>query len=177
MTKFWIFVFAALAAVGCGNKPATERPAEKPISKPPKAEKPTSDTYRINPLRSLAVISAAVNGHKLRLYVADTPEKEQEGLMFVTAEELGPDDGMIFVFDAPSQQSFWMKNTLIPLDIAYLDSKGKIINILTMSALDESSYPSEGPASYAVELNADWFKNHAVKPGDRFDLSALHAPH
>ncbi len=177
MTKTWIIALAALAAVGCGNNQPKQPPAEKPIGKPPAAEKPTSDMYRINPLRSLAVISASVNGHKLRLYVADTPEKEQEGLMFVTAEELGPDDGMIFIFDAPSQQSFWMKNTLIPLDIAYLDSKGKIINILTMSALDESSYPSEGPASFAVELNADWFKNHGVKPGDRFDLSALKPAH
>jgi uncharacterized membrane protein (UPF0127 family) len=64
-----------------------------------------------------------------------------------------------------------MENTLIPLDIAYLDEKGKIVNIRQMQPLDRSPQPSSGPAKYAVEMNVGWFEKNGVKAGDQFDLS------
>jgi uncharacterized membrane protein (UPF0127 family) len=64
-----------------------------------------------------------------------------------------------------------MENTLIPLDIAYLDEKGKIVNIRQMPPIDRTPQPSSGPAKYAVEMNVGWFEKNGVKAGDQFDLS------
>ncbi len=91
--------------------------------------------------------------------------------MFVKSDELGDNEGMIFVFSTAAPLSFWMENTLIPLDIAYLDDKGKILNIRQMQPLDRSPQPSSGAAMYAVETNVGWFERNKVKAGDKFDLS------
>ncbi len=93
--------------------------------------------------------------------------------MFVTSQELGENEGMFFVFPNAQIRRFWMKNTVIPLDIAYLDPDGVIVNILTMEPLDESGYLSARPAQYALETGAGWFARNGVKPGDRVDLGRL----
>jgi len=93
--------------------------------------------------------------------------------MWIETDELGADEGMVFVFTADEERSFWMRNTLIPLDIAYLDSSGRILNIRTMQPLDESPQPSIGKARYAVETHAGWFKAKGVGSGAKFDLGSL----
>jgi len=107
------------------------------------------------------------------VYVADERAERADGLMFVEDDELGDDEGMVFVFSGEEQLSFWMENTLIPLDIAFLDASGKILNILQMKALDPTPQPSAGPAQYAVEMHVGWFEKKGIKAGDKFDLSAL----
>ena len=113
-----------------------------------------------------------VVAHKtLVLDVADTSDRQAYGLM--NRSKMAADEGMIFVFPNESTRSFWMKNTLIDLDIAYVNSKGVIIDIQEMKSgknvKDDSllpSYVSKQPAMYAIEMNKGWFKKNGIKVGD-----------
>ena len=81
-------------------------------------------------------------------------------------EELPENQGMLFVFESTRILSFWMRNTFIPLDIAFIDDAGKIVDIQRMEPLDESkSYTSAAPALYALEVNAGWFAKNTIKVG------------
>jgi hypothetical protein len=78
------------------------------------------------------------------------------------------DEGMLFIFEYPQMQSFWMRNTYLPLDIAFISEQGVIINILTMKPLDEGPrYRSLAPALYVIEANAGWFGQNGIKAGDQ----------
>jgi uncharacterized membrane protein (UPF0127 family) len=80
---------------------------------------------------------------------------------------LAPDSGMLFVFQQPETLRFWMKNTYIPLSIAYIDSKAVITDILEMAPLDTTTpYLASRAALYALEMNPGWFETHTIKPGD-----------
>jgi uncharacterized membrane protein (UPF0127 family) len=80
---------------------------------------------------------------------------------------LAPDSGMLFVFDSPEFQRFWMKNTLIPLSIAFIARDSVISDILEMAPLDTTTpYISTKLARYALEMNAGWFQSHDIRPGD-----------
>jgi len=107
-----------------------------------------------------------VGNTPLFVEVVQTDEERMRGLMF--REHLPEDQGMLFVFEVSRIQSFWMRNTFIPLDIAFIDSEGKIVDIQHMVPLDESkSYVSAAPALYVLEVNAGWFERHGVKVGER----------
>lgn len=96
--------------------------------------------------------------------IADRPELRQRGLMF--RKELPEDEGMLFVFERPEIQSFWMRNTYIPLDIAFIDEKGRITDIHQMKPLDEEPrYESSVPVPFAIELNQGWFARRGIKVG------------
>jgi hypothetical protein len=93
------------------------------------------------------------------------PEDRALGLMF--RRSLAPDSGMLFVFDSDDFQRFWMKNTLIPLSIAYITSDSLITDILEMAQLDTTTpYLSSKPVRYALEMNSGWFQSKGIKPGD-----------
>lgn len=82
-------------------------------------------------------------------------------------EQLPEDQGMLFVFEAAQIQSFWMRNTFIPLDIAFIDANGKIIDVQRMEPLDETrSYYSPAPVPYVLEVNAGWFERNGIKVGE-----------
>lgn len=104
----------------------------------------------------------------MQVEVADTDAERQRGLMERTA--LGENRGMLFVFEDERTLSFWMKNTLIPLSVAYIDSEGRIIDIQDMQPLDETSHPSAEPAQYALEVNQGYFAEHGVEVGDTAEL-------
>jgi uncharacterized membrane protein (UPF0127 family) len=110
------------------------------------------------------VVKMKIGRETFSLEVADTPKKQQLGLMH--RKSMPQDRGMIFVFPEEQERSFWMKNTLIPLDIIYLDAGGKVVSVKQMKPLDESSVPSDGPAKYAVELNQGAAKRAGVAAGD-----------
>jgi uncharacterized protein len=105
----------------------------------------------------------------LWVQIAADPVSRARGLMKRTT--LAPDGGMLFVFDSPAILSFWMRDTVLPLDIAFIGSDRRIVNILSMQPLDDKRlYRSSGPARYALEVNRGWFREHNVKPGDKVDF-------
>jgi uncharacterized protein len=96
--------------------------------------------------------------------IADTPQASENGLMF--RDSLPEDRGMLFIFEQPEKATFWMKNTKIPLSIAYIDSAGKILEIKSMNPLDETLVLSKSDqVAYALEVNQGWFARHGISPG------------
>ncbi len=106
-------------------------------------------------VRGQTVLSEAAVGEK----------KLEKGLMYRTS--LNENQGMLFVFPTAGIHPFWMKNTLIPLSIAFLDSQGKILNIEEMAPMTLTYHNPTTPAKLALEMNREWFTAHGVKPGDR----------
>jgi uncharacterized protein len=105
---------------------------------------------------------------RFQVEVADTPETRSRGLMFRT--HLAPDAGMVFLFDAPTSGAFWMKDTLIPLQIAFWDADGRIVAILDMRPCETDECPLYSPgATYvaALEVNAGRLDALGVQVGDR----------
>jgi uncharacterized membrane protein (UPF0127 family) len=96
--------------------------------------------------------------------VARTHEEKARGLMF--REKLGPNEGMLFVYEREEILSFWMKNTPLPLSIAFLDQKGKIVDIQHMESFSLRTHVSAFPAMYALEMNKNWFKKNGINVGD-----------
>lgn len=118
------------------------------------------------PQTGLAVITLDLAGKTLLAEVADTPQTEQIGLMF--RESLPENSGMLFVYRQPQQMGFWMKNTSIPLSIAFMDAAGTIQEIHDMQPFDEKGIrTTRSDLLYALEMNQGWFKNHAITPGTK----------
>jgi uncharacterized membrane protein (UPF0127 family) len=105
-----------------------------------------------------------IGGHRLIVEVAATPETRATGLM--NRFSLQPDHGMLFVFEAPQPLSFWMKDTYVPLSIAFVDARGRIVNIEDMRPQDESPHFSRGLALYAIEMRQGWFAAKGIGAGD-----------
>ncbi|MFZ5475542.1 MAG: DUF192 domain-containing protein [Myxococcota bacterium] len=113
---------------------------------------------------SAGTMSLGIGGTTVTVEVADDPGERERGLMYRDA--LGADAGMLFVYPEARERSFWMRNTKVPLSIAYLDSRGIVVHLADMTPHDESPVPSEAPAQYALEMNRGWFAAHGVKVGD-----------
>jgi uncharacterized protein len=112
-------------------------------------------------------VSSGERTTKLTVQVADTQEKRDKGLMFVG--KLPENEGMLFVFSGKTYGGFWMKNTLIPLSVAFLDSDGKILKILDMVPCKEDECPTYDPElsyHYAIEVILGWFEKNQIKVGD-----------
>lgn len=103
----------------------------------------------------------------LYIELADTPIKRECGLM--NRKHLPNNHGMLFKFHNPSFASFWMKDTYIPLDIAFLDDKGKILQIESMTPLSTRAIYSNYSCKYALEVNHGWFDKNGIKVGSRID--------
>lgn len=97
--------------------------------------------------------------------LARTPEEREQGLMY--RESLDEGRGMLFVFQGPEIRSFWMRNTLIPLDIAYIDENLRIIDIQAMEPQTEDPHPSARPAMFALEVPLGWFEKMGIRVGDQ----------
>ena len=106
-----------------------------------------------------------IDGQTLTVEVAATQQTRETGLM--NRFSLRQDHGMLFVFDAPQPLAFWMKNTYIPLSIAFIDGNGRILNIEDMRPQDESTHWSKGEARYAIEMRQGWFASKGIAAGDR----------
>jgi len=117
--------------------------------------------------KGLPVVELTIGKARLKAEVAADNNSRTVGLM--NRFSLQPDHGMLFVFAQSQPLGFWMKNTYVPLSIAYIDSKGVILNILDMKPHDESTHPSAGLALFALEMKQGWFKERGIGAGDRVD--------
>lgn len=110
-----------------------------------------------------------INGNPLTVELATTPTARGCGLS--RREELPKNHGMLFIFSDLQPRNFWMKDTFIPLSIAYLDKSGRIFSIQDMAPLQtERQYPSRRPAAYALEVNQGWFSRHGIEAGDVVEM-------
>jgi uncharacterized membrane protein (UPF0127 family) len=105
--------------------------------------------------------------HLIKAEVAAADAERQQGLMY--REKMPNNAGMVFVFDAPATQCMWMKNTLLPLSVAFIDANGRILNIEDMKPQTLDSHCSKGPVVYALEMNLGWFKQKNIKPGSSIE--------
>jgi uncharacterized protein len=97
--------------------------------------------------------------------VAQSPEQRALGLMH--RKDMPQHEGMLFVFEEAGPQCFWMKNTLLPLSIAFLADDGSIVNMADMKPLDESTHCSAKPVRFALEMNQGWFAKKGLKSGSK----------
>jgi len=124
--------------------------------------------------QKLPAITLGAGMHNIRAEVATTPEQHQIGLMFRTA--MGPNEGMLFIFDRPAQQCFWMKNTLIPLSVAFISDDGTVVNIEEMAPQTLESHCSVRPVRHVLEMNTGWFAKRGIKPGARLTGAPFGTP-
>ncbi|MFB3886046.1 MAG: DUF192 domain-containing protein [Thermodesulfobacteriota bacterium] len=101
--------------------------------------------------------------------VAKTPEERARGLM--GRRLLGRDEGMLFLFEREDYHGFWMKNTYVPLSIAFIDKEGRIVQITDMKPLSLETYDPPRPILYALEMNQGWFSVNGIKAGDVIKFS------
>ena len=120
------------------------------------------------PESTLTILNSVGESVEVPVEIADAPDEQQTGLMGRPA--LAEDSGMLFVFNDEQQRSFWMKDTLIPLSIAFIDSQGRIVDIQYMQPLDETPHLSAAPAQYALEVNQGFFTARGIQVGDTVGL-------
>lgn len=101
--------------------------------------------------------------YRIDAQVAETPEQRQTGLMY--RREMPQHEGMLFVFEQPATQCFWMKNTLLPLTAAFVADDGTIVNLADMQPLKTDSHCSTKPVRYVLEMNQGWFDHKKLKAG------------
>ncbi|MCW5936022.1 MAG: DUF192 domain-containing protein [Fimbriimonadaceae bacterium] len=192
-----ILFAAALFAVGCTNQEqatsAAPSPQYKIVTPTPELDKnPAPEQQeaasagagqdekqhrhvedRLFQLDDLAVAKVKVKDQTFNLWVMDTSRKREEGMMFLKDSDYKADEGMIFVFLQEQPLRFWMQNTLVDLDIAYIDKNGKMLNGYTMKALDTTTdYSSKGAGKYVIELKPGTLKKYGIQAGDKWIIPA-----
>ena len=177
-----VFLCLCLLAfsLGCGPKvrqykdeePASVTSVEKPISssRPTKSTNTDSSVQHANAKTKVkAIIFKTKSGKeapRLTVEVVDTPEGIRRGLMY--RKSMDKNHGMLFMMPQPRYQSFWMKNTHLPLSIAFIGDDMRIINICKMKPLDTGPrYRSKKKCRYALEVNQGWFEENGIQAGDR----------
>ena len=113
--------------------------------------------------QALPVKSLSAGMHMIHAEVASTDATRSRGLMY--RKELAPNSGMLFVFEQANVQCFWMRNTLLPLSIAFIQNDGTITNIADMAPMTETSHCSTAPVRYTLEMEQGWFVRHGISAG------------
>ena len=111
----------------------------------------------------LPIVKLSAGIHLIRAELAHTFDARAEGLMF--RRSLGPNEGMFFVFPRTEIHCMWMKNTLIPLSVAFIDEKGRIVSISNMQPQTENPHCAAAPAKFALEMTRGWFSARGIKAG------------
>ena len=117
------------------------------------------------PQTGLPVVTLDIAGKVVRAEVASTSEQQQTGLM--GRRSLPANHGMLFVFAQPQRVCMWMRDTLIPLSVAFIDAHGLVTNLAEMRAQTDTTHCAARDVGYALEMPSHWFAQHGVKPGDR----------
>jgi uncharacterized membrane protein (UPF0127 family) len=116
-----------------------------------------------SPQLNLQRLELTAGMHRIEAQVAAAPQERQTGLMH--RKEMPQHEGMLFVFEQPAQQCFWMKNTLLPLTAAFVDDDGTIVNLADMKPQTLDSHCSTKPVRYVLEMNQGWFAKKGIKAG------------
>ena len=134
----------------------------------------TPEKNLIEPVSSDTYFQISIDDSNLQLQIALTDNERKRGLMY--REELPENHGMLFLFEHPGKRSFWMRNTKIPLDLAYFDSQGTLVEIHPDTSIEEieSKIQNDG-VLIAVEMNQGWFSYKNIQPGAKLDLKALNS--
>jgi len=166
---------ALIATVACSDSygPAARSPATGAPTATASAS-PVSPQPSVTPQAGLEVTTvrfATESGDAidLRVEVADTPGERYVGLMH--RESLGDGAGMLFVWPEETSSGFWMRNTLIPLSIAFISREGVIRDIQDMEPLDETLHYAPLPYVYAIEVNQGWYEENGIGVGDRAEIT------
>ena len=117
--------------------------------------------------QKLASIRLNAGMHLIQAEVAQTPEERSIGLMF--RKTMGANDGMLFAFDEPAPQCFWMKNTLLPLSVAFVSDDGVVVNVEEMKPQTLDSHCSTKPVRFVLEMNEAWFAKRGIKSGAKLE--------
>ena len=125
----------------------------------------TVPAWAQNTPQSLPTVTLNAGIHVITAELARTPEQREIGLMFRVS--MPANHGMLFIYDQPGQQCFWMKNTLLPLDVAFIADNGTIINIDRMKPRTLDSHCSAKPVRLVLEMNDGWFAKRGIKAGSR----------
>jgi len=115
------------------------------------------------PQPKLPTVELTAGMHIIRAELAITPIQQQTGMMF--RRNMGTNEGMLFVDDTPGVRCFWMRNTLLPLSIAFITDDGTIVNLADMAPQNDASHCSARPVRFALEMNQGWFAKRGIKPG------------
>ena len=115
--------------------------------------------------QKLPAIRLSAGMHAIQAEVAQSPDERSIGLMF--RKSMGTDDGMLFVFEQSGQQCFWMKNTLLPLSVAFIADDGTIVNIEAMKPQTLDDHCSAKPVRFVLEMNDGWFARRGIKVGSK----------
>ncbi|WP_284077652.1 DUF192 domain-containing protein [Herbaspirillum aquaticum] len=145
LSRFFMHGTVALLAIGCLSTAGAQTPQ----------------------VRKFATTQLNIGIHLIKAEVAQTEAEREQGLMF--REKMGDNEGMLFLFGQPAGVCMWMKNTLIPLSVAFMDEKGVIINIEEMKEQTLDSHCAKRAAVYALEMNKGWFKQKNIKPGTKIE--------
>ena len=187
--KTMLTPFVAALLIGCQGQnvtiPSTAAPQQEtkvqastqPPQEPKKDElkqderrKKPFNSARMFQLNDLEIINIKINGKTYKTWVMDAPGKLEEGMMYLFDKDVMEDEAMIFIYNDAQELNFWMRNTRIPLDIAYVTPKKVILHQTSMKAYDESPVPSRGPVQYAIEFKVGVLKKNGVKPGMKVEM-------
>lgn len=157
---------AILVLSGCAQPPAP--PPKVPDA--PSSSAPIDSVNRTYHLRDLSTTTVGIGDRTIVAWVMDDDGKREEGMKWLTEAEVGPDQGMLFVFDAPRKVAFWMEDTLIPLDIVFISESKKVLNVVRGEPEDLTKLPSAGPTLYALELRAGTAKRLGIQPGQTIQI-------
>ena len=122
-------------------------------------------TAQGQPQMNLPRIEITAGMHRIEAQVAASPQERQTGLMH--RKEMPAHEGMLFVFEQPATQCFWMRNTLLPLTAAFVADDGTIVNLADMKPQTEDSHCSAKPVRYVLEMNQGWFAQRGLKAGSK----------
>lgn len=117
------------------------------------------------PQPKLPTVALSAGMHNIVAEVAATPQQRQIGMMMRT--QMAQHEGMLFVFEQPTRQCFWMRNTLLPLAIAFIADDGRVVNVAEMQPQTDDSHCSTEPVRYVLEMNKGWFDKRGIKAGAR----------
>ncbi len=163
--------FFLLVALGCGPAAGGSGNGEpgEDGGPPPAGQESAAARPQPGPGGQISrTVAVRVGGVAITVEIADTPALRERGLMH--RDSLPANHGMLFVYPDEQVRSFWMRNTKIPLDIAFIDRNGTVVDVERMEAQTDENTVSSSPAMYALEMAAGWFAANGVDVGDRLEF-------